>query len=160
MLQVGAPIDRDTCFRCADLSRVGHAPETTGRSGAGSGACGSGVQTTGSLFRGTYTGTSRAHANSGSYSGAKTNDHGAATAGRMDVGCKAPDCSGSSGIRSNATRSKIPGSVRSKLLDRRSGRTALRPVAKPLKRISHLGQLRTTRSIPRAVVRAHPRFQR
>src|SRR6266567_323263 len=140
MLQVGAPIGRDTCFGCADLSRVGCAIETAGRSGAGGRTRARGVQATSSCPRGKYTGASRTHANSDSYSGTKTNDHGAATAGRMDVGCKAPVCSGSSGIRSNATRSKIPRSVRSKLLDRRSGRTALRPVAKPLKRITHLEQ--------------------
>jgi hypothetical protein len=161
MLHAGAPIGRDTCFRCADLSCVGHALETAGRSGAGGSACGGARRReSGANSWGNCAGTRRAHANSDSYSGAKTNGHCTAAAGRMDVECKTPVYSGSAGIRSNATCAKIPGSFGSKLLDRCSGRTALRPVAEPLKRVTYSGQLGTTRSIPRAVVRADLRSER
>ena len=83
-----ASVVRNINCRCADLSRVGHALETTGRPGAGGNARGGEVQATSSRTRGNRSAASPANVNSNS--AAKTNPKGDSPAGRMDVGSKTP----------------------------------------------------------------------
>jgi len=81
-----ASVGRNINCRRADLSRVGHALETTCRSGAGGSARGNAVQATGGSSTGTCHGASCANVNSNS--AAKTNPKGDSPAGRIDVGSK------------------------------------------------------------------------
>src|SRR5207244_11401231 len=83
-----ASVVRNINCRCADLSRVGHALETTGRPGAGGNARGGEVQATSSRTRGNRSAASPANVNSNS--AAKTNPKGDSPPGRMDVGSKTP----------------------------------------------------------------------